>query len=126
MRRSILETVTRDLLTPFGLRTLSPRDPRYVGRYEGGPGQRDGAYHQGTVWPWLMGPYVDTLLSVNSFSQESRSQARAALRPLLEPNTGGLGTIAEVFDGDEPRRPGGCVSQAWSVAEVLRAWTKTK
>lgn len=126
MRRSILEAVTRELLTPFGLRTLSPRDPRYVGRYEGGPEQRDGAYHQGTVWPWLMGPYVDALLSVNSFSQESRIQARSALQPLMQSNTGGLGTIAEVFDGDEPRRPGGCISQAWSVAEVQRVWAKTK
>jgi predicted glycogen debranching enzyme len=124
MRRSILETVTRDLLTPFGLRTLSPRDPRYLGRYEGGPRQRDAAYHQGTVWPWLMGPYVDALLSVNDFSEECRIRARAVLQPLLELNAGGLDTIAEVFDGDKPQRPGGCISQAWSVAEVLRAWAK--
>jgi len=123
-RRSILETVTRELLTPFGLRTLSPRDPRYIGRYEGGPRQRDAAYHQGTVWPWLMGPYVDAHLLVNNYSEECRIRAKGILRPLLELNAGGLDTVAEVFDGDLPQRPGGCISQAWSVAEVLRAWAK--
>ncbi|MDM7940341.1 MAG: amylo-alpha-1,6-glucosidase [Methanothrix sp.] len=123
-RKSILEVVTRDLLTPFGLRTLSLRDPRYIGRYEGGPWQRDGAYHQGTVWPWLMGPYVDALLSVNDYSDESRKLARSLLQPLLELEAGCANTIPEVFDGDPPHRPGGCISQAWSVAEVLRAWAK--
>lgn len=123
-RKSILEVVSRDLLTPFGLRTLSPRDPRYIGRYEGGPWQRDAAYHQGTVWPWLMGPYVDALLSVNDHSNESRRLARLLLQPLLELEEGGINTIPEVFDGDLPHRPGGCISQAWSVAEVLRAWAK--
>jgi predicted glycogen debranching enzyme len=123
-RKSILDTVTRDLLTPFGLRTLSPRDPRYIGRYEGGPRQRDGAYHQGTVWPWLMGSYVEALLSVNDGSEESRKRAKEILRPLLELEAGGLNTIPEVFDGDAPQRPGGCISQAWSVAEVIRAWSK--
>jgi predicted glycogen debranching enzyme len=120
-RKSILDVVTRDLRTPFGLRTLSWRDPRYVGRYEGDPGQRDGAYHQGTVWPWLMGPYVDALLSVNNGSEESKKLAGEVLRPLLELDAGGIGTIPEVFDGDMPQRPGGCISQAWSVAEVIRA-----
>ena len=120
-RKSILDVVTRELLTPFGLRTLSRRDPRYVGRYEGEPRQRDGAYHQGTVWPWLMGPYVDALLSVNNGSEESKKLAGEVLRPLLELDAGGVGTIPEVFDGDMPQRPGGCISQAWSVAEVIRA-----
>jgi predicted glycogen debranching enzyme len=120
-RRSILDVVTRELLTPYGLRTLSPRDPRYVGRYEGGPAQRDAAYHQGTVWPWLIGPYVDALLSVNEGSRESREMARGALAPLLALDSGGIGTLPEVFDGDPPHRPAGCISQAWSVAEVLRA-----
>jgi predicted glycogen debranching enzyme len=120
-RRSILDVVTRELLTPYGLRTLSPRDPRYVGRYEGGPAQRDAAYHQGTVWPWLIGPYVDALLSINEGSRESRVRARGALAPLLALDRGGIGTLPEVFDGDPPHRPAGCISQAWSVAEVLRA-----
>ncbi len=123
-RKSVLDVVTRDLLTPFGLRTLSMRDPRYVGRYEGDPLQRDGAYHQGTVWPWLMGPYVDLLLSVNNDSEESKKLAGEVLRPLLELDAGMVGTIPEVFDGDMPQRPGGCISQAWSVAELIRAHSR--
>jgi predicted glycogen debranching enzyme len=125
-RKSILEVVTRDLLTPFGLRTLSPNDPRYIGRYEGAPGQRDGAYHQGTVWPWLMGPYIDALLSVNGFSIGSRMRAKSILQPLLKMDASGINTIPEVFDGDMPQRSGGCIAQAWSVAEVLRAWEKAE
>jgi len=120
-RRSILDVVTRELLTPYGLRTLSPRDPRYIGRYEGGPAQRDAAYHQGTVWPWLIGPYVDALLSVDEGSRESRERAMEVLAPLLNLDMGGIGTLPEIFDGDLPHRPAGCISQAWSVAEVLRA-----
>jgi predicted glycogen debranching enzyme len=122
MRKSILDVVTRELLTPFGLRTLSPRDPRYAGRYEGDPRRRDGAYHQGTVWPWLMGPYIDALLSVKGRSGPILAQARELLRPLITMQAGGINTLPEVFDGDMPQRPGGCISQAWSVAEVLRAW----
>ncbi len=124
MRQSVLDTVTRELLTPYGLRTLSPRDPRYFGRYEGGPASRDAAYHQGTVWPWLMGPYIDALLSIKGRSKAVRSQARELLQPLLSIAVGGTRTLPEVFDGSSPHRPGGCVSQAWSVAEVLRAWKK--
>ncbi|HNX39204.1 MAG TPA: amylo-alpha-1,6-glucosidase [Methanothrix sp.] len=124
-RESILEVVERELLTPYGLRTLSPRDPRYIGRYEGGPAQRDSAYHQGTVWPWLIGPYVDGLLAVRDRSEATRSQAREALMPLLTLNTGGINTLPEVFDGDSPHRPGGCISQAWSVGEALRAAAAT-
>jgi predicted glycogen debranching enzyme len=122
MRKSILDVVTRELLTPFGLRTLSPRDPRYAGRYEGDPRRRDGAYHQGTVWPWLMGPYIDALLSVRGRSEPILGEARELLRPLITMHAGGINTLPEVFDGDMPQRPGGCISQAWSVAEVLRAW----
>jgi predicted glycogen debranching enzyme len=121
-RRSIFEVVTRELLTPYGLRTLSPRDPRYIGRFEGDPRQRDGAYHQGTVWAWLIGPYVDALLSINDHSKESKEWAREILLPLAGLDVMGINTIPEVFDGDAPHRPGGCMSQAWSVAEMLRAW----
>ncbi|MDM7935535.1 MAG: amylo-alpha-1,6-glucosidase [Methanothrix sp.] len=120
-RRRILDVVTRELLTPFGLRTLSPRDPRYIGRFEGGPAQRDEAYHQGTAWPWLLGPYVDALLSLDS-TPGGRSRALEVLRPILELDGPGVGTIPEVFDGSDPQRAGGCISQAWSVAEVIRAW----
>ena len=123
MRQSVLETVTRELLTPYGLRTLSPRDPRYAGWYGGGPASRDGAYHQGTVWPWLIGPYIDALISIKGRSKAVRSLARELLQPLLS-LAAGTGTLPEVFDGSSPHRPGGCFSQAWSVAEVLRAWQK--
>ncbi|MCX6673226.1 MAG: glycogen debranching enzyme N-terminal domain-containing protein [Methanothrix sp.] len=122
MRESILDVVTRELLTPFGLRTLSPRDPRYAGRYVGDARRRDGAYHQGTVWPWLMGPYIDALLCVKGRSEPILGEARELLRPLITMHAGGVNTLPEVFDGDCPQRPGGCISQAWSVAEVLRAW----
>ncbi len=121
-RKSILEVVTKELLTPYGLRTLSPRDPRYVGRHEGEPRKRDGAYHQGTVWPWLIGPYVDALLSINDYSKESKKKASEILRPLAELDVMAINTMPEVFDGDFPHLPGGTISQAWSVAEVLRAW----
>ena len=125
-RKRILETVTHELLTPYGLRTLSPRDPRYQGRYEGGPERRDAAYHQGTVWPWLIGPYIDAFLAVNDKSDESKAKAREILRPLAELDVMGIDTIPELFDGDEPQMPGGCISQAWSVAEMLRAWSRTE
>jgi predicted glycogen debranching enzyme len=125
-RKSILELVTRELLTPYGLRTLSPRDPRYIGRYEGGPQQRDGAYHQGSVWPWLLGPYIDALISVNGRSDEIRLKAMEILRPLLKHDAKGIETLPEIFDGDPAQRPGGCIAQAWSVAEVLRAWTEVQ
>lgn len=121
-RKSILEVVTRELLTPFGLRTLSPRDPRYISRHKGEPRKRDGAYHQGTVWPWLIGPYIDALLSIGDYSQGSKDKAREILKPLAELDVMGINTIPEVFDGDAPHQAGGTMSQAWSVAEVLRAW----
>lgn len=123
-RKSIVEVVTRELLTPCGLRTLSPRDPRYRGRYEGGQRQRDEAYHQGTVWPWLIGHYVDAMLSVNEHSAESRGRAREILETIINNESTGVNTIPELFDGDAPHRQGGCISQAWSVAEVMRAWSE--
>ncbi|MCJ7445233.1 MAG: glycogen debranching enzyme N-terminal domain-containing protein [Methanotrichaceae archaeon] len=125
-RRGILEVVTRDLLTPYGLRTLSPRDPRYIPKYEGGPKQRDAAYHQGTVWPWLMGYYVEAMLAIDDSSDDYRELASEVLQALIKLDIGGFNTIPEVFDGDSPHRPGGCISQAWSVAEVIRAWTLIK
>jgi len=121
-RKMILEVAHKKLLTPYGLRTLSPDDARYLGRYEGGPVQRDSAYHQGTVWPWLMGPYLSLLMRVNRYTKKSAREVQEQLMPLLKETRGGMGTVAEVYDGDLPQRPGGCISQAWSVAEVLRAW----
>jgi len=120
--RQVVAAVERDLLTPYGLRTLSPHDPRYQGRYQGNQLARDGAYHQGTVWPWLMGHFITAYLHVNGHSAAARRQARAWLAPLLSHlREAGVGHISEVFDGDSPHRPGGCIAQAWSAAEVLRA-----
>lgn len=114
-----LDAVSRELLTPVGLRTLSPKDSQYLGRYQGALGELDAAYHQGTVWPWLLGPYVSCLLKVTG----NRAEAKRILKPAkLMLSEYGLGGIAEVYDGDEPRKPGGCPWQAWSVAEILRAW----
>ena len=111
------------LLTPYGLRTLPTDDKHYHGRYTGPAFDRDGAYHQGTVWPWLIGPYAESLLRLGDFSDASKSQAREVIKPLLEDLTGrGLGQLHEIHEGDSPHRPVGCIAQAWSVAEVLRVW----
>jgi len=124
--RRILDAVTTSLLTPYGLRTLDPDDPRYCGRYSGNQWQRDAAYHQGTVWPWLIGPYLDAFLRVKHDSEEARQMAREILQPLLDHlGDAGLGSISEIFDGDSPHTPQGCVAQAWSIAEVLRIWRAT-
>ncbi|MBK8595966.1 MAG: glycogen debranching enzyme family protein [Holophagales bacterium] len=123
---SVLKIVEERLLTPYGLRTLDPAHADYRGRFEGGPAERDAAYHQGTAWPWLLGPFVDAHLAVRGNNPESRRTASAWLAPLVEHLLGpGLGLLPEVFDGDAPHRPGGCVAQAWSVGEVLRAVLKT-
>jgi predicted glycogen debranching enzyme len=119
----VVDVVEWELLTPYGLRTLSPRDPNYRGRYDGDPRSRDGAYHQGTVWPWLLGPFLTSYVKVHSYTPESRGRADRFLDPLrAHLREAGLGQISEVFDGDTPQRPGGCFAQAWSVAEVLRTY----
>jgi predicted glycogen debranching enzyme len=119
--KAVVDAVERHLWTPYGLRTLAPGDARYRGRYEGNPLSRDSAYHQGTAWPWLMGPFISAYLYVNGYSREARAQAVEWLAPLLRyAAEEGLGQLPEVFDGDAPQRPGGCIAQAWSVAEVLR------
>jgi predicted glycogen debranching enzyme len=123
--RSVVEKVQQHLLTPYGLRSLAPSDPQYRGRYTGGPAQRDAAYHQGTVWPWLLGSFVTAYVKVNGASDAARRQAAEWLEPLKEHlSDGGLGHISEILDGDAPQRPCGCVAQAWSVAEVLRAYVE--
>jgi glycogen debranching enzyme len=116
---AVVDVVRDRLLTPFGLRTLDPDDPGYRGRYEGDLMERDAAYHNGTVWPWLIGPYCDALLRVSG--EDAIPEVRAAIEPLLaEMDRGCVGQLAEVYDGDEPHRASGCPAQAWSVAEVLR------
>ena len=118
----VVDVIQRHLLTPYGLRTLSPGDPQYRGRYTGGPHSRDGAYHQGTVWPWLMGPFITAFIRVNGGSPAARQQAETWLSSLKDHlSDAGVGHISEIFDGDPPHRPVGCIAQAWSVAEILRA-----
>jgi glycogen debranching enzyme len=118
--KAVVDTVERHLLTPYGLRTLAPGDPRYRRRYEGDPTSRDTAYHQGTAWPWLMGPFVSAYLYVNGHSPAAQAQAAQWLEPLRRyAAEKGLGQVPEVFDGDPPQRPGGCIAQAWSVAALL-------
>ena len=120
--RRVVEVVERDLLTPRGLRTLSPSDPRYRPRYEGGVGERDSAYHQGTVWPWLMGPFITAYVRVNSRSAAARQRAANWLAGFQHQiHTTGLGQVAEIHDAEPPHAPRGCMAQAWSVAELLRA-----
>jgi len=123
--KSVVRKVQEHLLTPYGLRSLAPTDPQYSGRYTGGPTGRDGAYHQGTVWPWLMGAFITAYIKVNGGDDVSRQQAGDWLAPLKDHlSDGGLGHISEIFDGDAPQRPCGCVAQAWSVAEILRAYVE--
>ena len=120
--RQVVSTVQEHLLTPYGLRSLAPADPQYRGRYTGDGASRDGAYHQGTVWPWLMGPFITAYIKVNGESDLSRRQAEVWLKPFQEHLAdAGLGHISEIFEGDAPHRPVGCIAQAWSVAEILRA-----
>jgi predicted glycogen debranching enzyme len=119
--KSIISVVERDLLTPRGLRTLAPNDSRYVGYYAGDPGTRDAAYHQGTVWPWLMGAYLSAHTKTLG-TKGGQKFAKEWLTNFMEHlNEGCLGQVSEIFDGEAPHRPRGCVAQAWSVAELLRA-----
>ena len=127
-QKSVVDVVQKYLLTPYGLRTLSPDDSRYEGRYIGPSAQRDRAYHQGTVWPYLMGAFVEGFLKVNGSSDESKARAAEFIQPLLRHLTdnGCLGRVSEIFDGDHPHNPRGCFAQAWSVAELLRAYKMTE
>jgi glycogen debranching enzyme len=123
-RNAVVAAVQDRLLTPYGLRTLSPDAPGYEGRYTGPLRQRDQAYHQGTVWPYLIGPFVEAYLKVHESSRGSKRQAAQFIEPLLQHLTenGCLGSISEIFDGDSPHHPRGCIAQAWSVAELIRAY----
>jgi glycogen debranching enzyme len=120
---SVLDVVQRELLTTAGLRTLSRDHPDYKKQYYGDLRARDASYHQGTVWPWLIGPFVDAWLRVHP---EDRQGARRFLEPFsAHLSDACMGSISEVFDAEDPFAPRGCAAQAWSVAEVLRCWAKT-
>ena len=118
----VVECVRNKLLTPYGLRTLAPDHPHYKGRYDGDPATRDAAYHQGTVWPWLLGHYADALLRTAWDIDGAALALLDTLTPLYcdHISQAGLGSISEIFDGSPPYKPNGCIAQAWSVAECLR------
>ncbi len=123
----VIEMILSELLTPCGLRTLAPEDSRYHGRYAGDRKSRDEAYHNGTVWPWLLGPLATAYTKIKGSESETREFVLTNfIKPLLseQPFLAGLGTISEVFDGDPPHLPRGCISQAWSIAEPLRAYVE--
>jgi predicted glycogen debranching enzyme len=121
-QQAVVRAVEQELLTPVGLRTLEHSDPDYQRRYEGTQRQRDGAYHQGTIWPWLLGPFIDAYLTAFGATADSLAYCRGLVERLEAESSehGCIGSIAEVYDGDPPRRPGGCPAQAWSVAEIVR------
>jgi predicted glycogen debranching enzyme len=121
--RPVVDAVSERLLTPFGLRSLSPDHPDYKATYSGDLRARDAAYHQGTVWAWLIGHYIDAALRVYGDKAKAHSLLTAFRTHLSD---AGIGTISEIFDAEPPYRPRGCIAQAWSVAEVLRAHLKTK
>jgi glycogen debranching enzyme len=122
-QRSVFDVVTKHLLTPYGLRSLTRHHEKYCGRYGGNRWQRDCAYHQGTVWAWLIGPYCDAYARLHGTGKAQRKELAGLLTGLIAHlEEHGLGSIAEIFDGDPPHRPNGCIAQAWSVAELLRVY----
>lgn len=119
----VLRIVEQKLVTPYGLRTLSSDHPDFRSHYRGDLRARDGAYHQGTVWPWLFGHFIDAWLKCHPDRLHARERLSAMRQHFYD---AGVGSISEVFDAQEPYLPGGCIAQAWSVAEVLRAWIATR
>ncbi len=118
-QQAVVDVCARELLTSFGLRSLGPGEPGYRGRYAGKPQERDAAYHQGTAWGWLLGPFALAHLRV----YQDPDTAASFLEPMLNHvAAAGLGTASEIFDGDAPFAPNGCIAQAWTVGETLRAW----
>jgi predicted glycogen debranching enzyme len=118
-QKSVVDICARELLTPIGLRSLAPSEPGYIGHYGGTPQARDAAYHQGTVWAWLLGPFAVAHFRV----YKDAGAARKFLEPLAaQVFSHGVGSISEIFDAEPPFAPNGCIAQAWSVAELLRAW----
>jgi glycogen debranching enzyme len=121
--QSVLDVVQTRLLTPVGLRSLDPAHPDYKPKYYGDLRARDAAYHQGTVWAWLIGPFIDAYLRAHPDKPEAARRFLDGFLPHLDEAC--VGSIGEIFDAETPYLPRGCVAQAWSVAEVLRCWVKT-
>ena len=117
--RSVVDAVGRALLTPVGLRSVAPEDSQYIARYQGGPRERDAAYHQGTVWSWLLGPYALAHFRAYGDAAHARALLEAGAAHL---DQACIGQVSEIFDGAAPHAPRGCFAQAWGVAEWLRAW----
>jgi predicted glycogen debranching enzyme len=118
-QKCIVDTCNAELLTPFGLRSLGPHESGYIAHYRGAPRERDAAYHQGTVWGWLLGPFALAHFRV----YQDKAAALRLLEPLAQAiSVYGLGSLAEVYDAEPPHTPGGCIAQAWTVAELIRAW----
>jgi predicted glycogen debranching enzyme len=124
----VVRTVRDQLLTPCGIRTLAPADPMYRGCYQGGAEERDSSYHQGTVWPWLLGPFGEAALRIAEDREQEKESLRRHIRIFLRNHLreAGIGSVSEIFDGDPPHRPGGCIAQAWSVAELIRLYLLLK
>ncbi len=122
LQRLVVDRARLELLTPFGLRTLSPSDPDYHPTYAGTPAERDAAYHQGTVWPWLLGAYTDALMRVSWDTENAARELLSVIRPLFARHLeeAGIGSISEIFSADPPHLPDGCIAQAWSCGECLR------
>jgi len=119
---AVVKAVERDLFTPYGLRSLSPTDSGYRGRYEGDSFTRDSSYHQGPVWAWMLGPFIDAYFKAYGNGKQTRDHVQKGLRVIsAHLSEAGLGHVSEIFDGDWPHHPRGCFAQAWSVAEILRA-----
>jgi glycogen debranching enzyme len=121
--RSVVNAVERELYTPLGLRSLERHHPSYCPQYLGGVRERDGAYHQGTVWPWLLGAFVEAWVKVRGSTVEAKAQARERfVKPLRDHHLAhaGIGHVSEIADGDAPHVPRGCPFQAWSLGELLR------
>jgi glycogen debranching enzyme len=120
--RRVVDAVERELWTPLGPRSLAPGEPHYAPHYQGGVWERDGAYHQGTVWPWLTGPFVEAWVKSRGSTNEAKIAARERfLGPLIEHLwRAGLGHVSEIADAESPHTPRGCPFQAWSLAELIR------
>jgi glycogen debranching enzyme len=122
--KPVLEAVQQRLLTPVGLRSLSRDNPDYKPKYFGDLRARDAAYHQGTVWAWLIGPFIDAWLKIHP--QDGKGARKFLEGFVSQLDEGCVGSINEIFDAEPPFTPRGCIAQAWSVAEVLRCWVKTE